>query len=141
MTKQIQLEVITPHGVVLKEMVDFFSLRALQGDIGILPDHIPIVTPIEIGILEYKKGEVNDFIATMGGFLEVQNNKASIITESAEKAEDIDLMRANASLNKSQSRLQQKELSIDVTRAEASLKRALVRLKAIELLKDVKKKK
>lgn len=141
MTKQIQLEVVTPHGVVFTESVDFFSLRAMQGDIGVLPDHIPIITPIEIGLLEYKKSGEKDYIATMGGFLEVKDNKAVIITESAEKAEDIDILRASSSLKRAESKLQQKELKVDTTRAEAALKRAIIRLKAVELLKDIKRKK
>ena len=141
MAKTILLEIITPHGVAFREEVEGFFLKAAAGEIGILPDHIPIVTPIEIGILKYKINDIDDYITTMGGFLEVNNNKAVILTEAAEKAADIDTFRAEQALKKVEASMKEHEFKIDTVNLEVSLKRAMTRLKAVEQLRELKRKK
>lgn len=128
--KAIQLEVVTPEKIVLQEEVDFVVAPGSEGFLGILPDHAPIITSLAIGVAKIKKGNEETLMAVSGGFLEVKNNVATILADTAEKPDEIDVNRAKAAKERAEQRLASQTADIDVARAEAALKRALSRIQA-----------
>lgn len=128
MMKTIKVSVVTPDGPVYEADVEMVSTKAKSGELGILPGHIPLVAPLEISAVRLKKGGETKYIAVSGGFLEVRPDKVTILAQSAEKAEDIDVARAKAAKERAERRLQSKEDDIDFKRAELALKRAINRL-------------
>jgi F-type H+-transporting ATPase subunit epsilon len=126
----LKLEVVTPERKVLSEEIVSLIVPAIEGYLGILPNHAPIISGLEPGVIKYKVGGDYKKMAISGGFLEVSANKASILANTAELAEEIDVQRAQAAKERAEQRLQNKS-DIDVLRAELALKRALARLKAV----------
>lgn len=130
--KTFRLEVITPDAAVLSEDVEFLRVRALDGDLGIMPNHAPLIASLGIDVLAYDKGGSRHHLTVAKGFLEVNHNTATIITPAAEKPASIDVDRAKAAEKRAEDRLHQKSGDIDVARAEAALQRALHRIDAAE---------
>lgn len=128
MMKTIKVSVVTPDGPVYEADVEMVSTKAKSGELGILPGHIPLVAPLEISAVRLKKEGKTEYIAVSGGFLEVRPDKVTILAQSAEKAEDIDVARAKAAKERAERRLQSKQDDIDFKRAELALKRAINRL-------------
>lgn len=125
----MRLEIVTPERKIYSEDVDMVSLRGQEGELGILPNHAPIVTPLAVSAIRIKQGSEISKIAISGGFLEVSNNKAVILAETAELPVDIDVDRAMQAKNRAEQFLNDKDTdNIDVKRAQLSLQRALVRL-------------
>ncbi len=127
MTNKLQLDIVTPYGQVLSEEVDEVSAQGTEGDFGVLAGHVPFVTTLKIGILSYRKGNVTEYVFVNSGYAEVTPDKVVIMADSAEKAEDIDVERAKASLKRAEERLKRAE-EIDYARALASLERATIRI-------------
>jgi F-type H+-transporting ATPase subunit epsilon len=130
MSKKITMEVVTPERVVIREQVDSLVVPAAQGYMGVLPGHAPIVAQLAIGVLSYKMDGKEYTAATSGGFMEVANDKAVLLTDTAELAEEIDVERALRSKERAEERLTKRPPDLDVVRAEAALRRAMARLKA-----------
>ena len=129
--KTIKVSVVTPDGPVYESDVEMVSTKAQSGELGILPGHIPMVAPLAIGVVRLKKSESKqpDLIAVSGGFLEVRPDKVTILAQSAEKAEDIDVERALRAKERAEQRMrEQKVEDIDFRRAELALQRAVNRL-------------
>ena len=98
--REIQLDVVSPSGTIFSSPVEFLSIMGPDGSIGILPGHVPVFMKIDFGFVEYQHAGQRDFITTMGGILEYHHNHATILTESAELATDIDEFRAKESMKK-----------------------------------------
>ena len=130
--KTLHLEVITPDAAVLHEDVDFVLVRALDGDLGIMPNHAPLIASLSIWPLCYDKGGKRQYVTVASGFLEVHDNTVTVITPASEKPEDIDVARAQSAENRAEDRLAAHAANLDVTRAEAALQRALRRLDVAE---------
>ncbi|WP_293986280.1 F0F1 ATP synthase subunit epsilon [uncultured Megasphaera sp.] len=130
--KTLHLEVITPDAAVLHEDVDFVLVRALDGDLGIMPNHAPLIASLSIWPLCYDKGGKRQCVTVASGFLEVHGNTVTVITPASEKPVDIDVDRAKAAEKRAQDRLAAHAADLDVTRAEAALQRALRRLDVAE---------
>ena len=130
--KTLHLEVITPDAAVLHEDVDFVLVRALDGDLGIMPNHAPLIASLSIWPLCYDKGRKRQYITVASGFLEVHDNTVTVITPASEKPEDIDVARAQSAEKRAEDRLAAHAANLDVTRAEAALQRALRRLDVAE---------
>jgi F-type H+-transporting ATPase subunit epsilon len=126
--KTIKVSVVTPDGPVYEADVEMVSAKAKSGELGVLPGHIPMVAPLEIGAVRLKKGNETELIAVSGGFLEVRPDRVTILAQAAERAEDIDVSRAKAAKERAERRLQAKQDDIDFKRAELALKRAINRL-------------
>jgi F-type H+-transporting ATPase subunit epsilon len=126
--KTIKVSVVTPDGPVYEADVEMVSAKAQSGELGILPGHIPMVAPLQIGAVRLKKGGNTELVAVSGGFLEVRPDQVTILAQAAEKAEDIDVERAKAAKARAEKRLQSKQDDIDFKRAELALKRAINRL-------------
>ena len=128
-----RLEVVTPERQVLVTEVESVLLSTQAGQLGIWANHAPLIAGLEIGILEYgSKHAGKKKVAIGGGFLEVANNKATILANTAELAEEIDVIRARESRRRAQQRLDDKEEEWKFTRAQLALQKALARLKAAD---------
>ncbi|MDU0205640.1 F0F1 ATP synthase subunit epsilon [Paenibacillus sp. MAH-36] len=124
------LEIVTPERKVYTEQVNMLVAKGVEGELGILPNHIPLVTPLKISSITVKKqGSKDEIIAVNGGFMEVRKDKVVILAESAELPEQIDVDRARAAKERAEKRLaESKQDNVDFKRAEASLQRALNRI-------------
>ncbi|WP_405103870.1 F0F1 ATP synthase subunit epsilon [Oceanobacillus sp. FSL H7-0719] len=126
--KTLTVSVVTPSGPVLEEDYEMIVCKTETGELGILPGHIPLVAPLTIGAVRLKKNNDTYQLAVSGGFMEVRPDKVTILAQSAEKASEIDVARANEAKARAERRLQAKQDDTDFQRAELALKRALNRI-------------
>lgn len=126
--KTIHLEVITPDAAVLQEDVEFVLVRALDGDLGIMPNHAPLIASLSIAPLFYDKDGRRKCVSVAFGFLEVNGNKMTVISPAAELPQAIDVKRAQSAKDRAEKRLHNNHGDIDVERANLAMKRALCRL-------------
>lgn len=122
------LEVVTPDKTVVKEEVDMAICPGSEGEFGVLPHHVSLLSSLRIGPLRYRQGDKDKVVFISGGFVDVNNNKCSVLAESAEVAENIDIARAQAAKERAEKRLQEKKDDLDELRAELALQRAVMRL-------------
>lgn len=123
------LEVVTPERKVYSDHVNMIIAKGVEGELGILPNHIPLVTPLKIAPVTVKRqGQKDEVIAVHGGFMEVRKDKVVILAESAELPGQIDVDRAQAAKERAEKRLAAKRDEIDFRRAELALQRAMNRL-------------
>jgi F-type H+-transporting ATPase subunit epsilon len=128
----IQLVIVTPKRQILKETVSEVTMPGADGYLGVLPGHAPLITELGVGELTYRTtGGQNGLLAVIRGFAEVLPDRVSILAETAEFAEDIDLERAQAALKRAQERIAKGGEDIDWDRATMSLQRALVRIQVV----------
>ena len=130
--KTQRLEIVTPQKKVLSEDVKFLVAPGTDGELGILPEHAPLITSLNIGIMRIQQEGKNIKIVVTGGFMEVRNSKVTVLANAAERADEIDVARAEAAKQRAEARLAAKSPDVDVLRAELALKRALMRLKAVQ---------
>jgi F-type H+-transporting ATPase subunit epsilon len=127
----IQLVVVTPVNQLLSEAVTEVQLPGADGYLGVLPGHAPLITELGIGELTYKTANgQTGLLAIIRGFAEVLSERVSVLAETAERPEDIDVNRAQQALKRAQE-LIAKGGDIDWDRASASLQRALVRIQVV----------
>ena len=126
----MKLKIITHERIVFEGEVDELVLHTTSGMIGVLKDHIPITTSLEIGVTKAKVGEKFKYFATMGGVFQFKDNVATILTDICEDSCDIDVTRAEAAKERAEARLADTSAEIDAQRAQAALARALARLQA-----------
>lgn len=125
----IELEVVTPERLVFRERVEAMIVPGVEGYIGIWRNHAPMVVTLGTGDMVYRRDGKVFRLAVAGGFFEVTANRAVILTDAAERAEEIDISRAEAALERAKRRLADPAGEWDLERARAALDRALVRLK------------
>lgn len=128
--KNITVEIVTPERVAYSEPADFVVVPGVEGYLGILPMHAPIVAGIDIGIIKVITGGKETLLAVGGGFMEVNNDKVVILADSAERSDEIDIKRAKAAQERAEQRLASRASDIDIARAEVALRRAISRIKA-----------
>jgi F-type H+-transporting ATPase subunit epsilon len=128
------LEIVTPERKVYASEVDMVVVTGVEGQLGILPHHIPLVTPLKIAPVKVKKGNTEELIAVNGGFIEVRKDKVVILAESAEMSSQIDIDRAQAAKERAEQRLSAKTSEVDHRRAELALQRAVNRIETRKLL-------
>lgn len=126
---KLQLEVITPEKIVYKEEVDEVVVPTENGEIAILPHHVNLVTKIAPGEMMVKTGKTEHFMAITGGFLEVANNKVSILAEYAIRAEDVEVAKAQEAQKRAEHLMKEKSSEHDFRIAEAELQKALLQLR------------
>jgi F-type H+-transporting ATPase subunit epsilon len=125
------LEVVTPENILLKEEIQFLVVPGAEGELGILKNHAPIVASLKIGVLKYKMpDETVQKIAVSGGFMEVVDNIARILAETAEHGANVDVLRAKEARERAERRLAQRSEDINIDRARLALQRAIARIKA-----------
>lgn len=126
----MHLKIITHERVVFDEDVDEIYTKAIDGEIGILKNHVPLMTALDIGVTKtVKDGNVKLF-TTMGGVFQFKDDEALILTTTAESGDEIDVTRAKEALTRAQAKLAEAEAESDAKRAEAAMARAMARLKA-----------
>ena len=138
MPKTFHLKVITPNNIVLDTDVEQIIARSTDGEIGILPEHIPLITPLSTAPFQYFSGGERKVAAVLGGMMEVSKEGVTIISDHAALAEDIDSVVAEKEKELAQAKLAQKKDKVDVQKAEMELTRLLVMLEAVELAKRLK---
>ena len=138
MPKTFNLKVITPNAKVLDADVEQVIARSVDGEIGILPDHIPLMTPLSIAPFQYWEAGERKVAAVLGGMMEVSKEGVTIISDHAALAEDIDALAAEKEKESAQAKLAQRKDKVDVQKAEMELTRLLVMLEAVELAKKLK---
>ncbi|MBI1755293.1 ATP synthase F1 subunit epsilon [Candidatus Azambacteria bacterium] len=127
---QIHFEIVTPEKVAYQDKIDALTLDTKDGEITILPNHMPLVSVLRPGEMRIKKGNEEIFMAVSGGFVEVQpDSKVIIIADAAERAEDINELKAEEARARAQDILARKATGEEVADAEAALAHALAQLK------------
>ncbi len=127
---KIHLDVVTIERLVLSEDVDYISAPGIDGVIGILPRHEPLLTALNFGELRYKKDGAENSIAIGGGFMEVRPDKVTVLADAADHADEIDEQRAEEARTRAEELLAQKpENDLEAARLEQILRRAQVQLK------------
>lgn len=126
----MHLKIITHEKVVFDEDVDEIYTKTVDGEIGILKNHVPIMAALDIGVTKIVKDNEVKFFTTMGGVFQFKDNEGLILTTTAESGDEIDAARAKEALKRAQARLADREADIDAKRAEAAAARAMARLKA-----------
>jgi F-type H+-transporting ATPase subunit epsilon len=128
----IQLVVVTPVSQLLSEAVIEVTLPGADGYLGVLPGHAPLITELGIGELSYKSASgQTGLLAIVRGFAEVLPDRVSVLAETAERPEDIDLKRAQEALKRAQETIARGGENVDWDRASAALQRALVRIQVV----------
>lgn len=126
----MHLKIITHEKVVFDENVDEIYTRSVDGEFGILKNHVPVMSALDIGVTKVKQGTETKYFTTMGGVLQFKDDECIILTTTAECGNDIDVARAEAALRRAKERLEDNNAAIDSKRAEAAVARAMARLKA-----------
>ena len=126
----IELVVVTPERQLLREGVVEVQLPGADGYLGVLPGHAPLMTELGIGELSYRSANTNHAgsMAVIRGFAEVLPERVTVLAEIAERAEEIDVERAKAALERARKRLAEPDENIDWDRAAVALQRALIRV-------------
>ena len=129
------VEIVTPEQILLKDEVQFLVVPELNGELGVLKNHAPMIAALEIGVLRYTDpaGKVKK-IALSGGFMEVIYNEVRVLAETAEQGSEIDVLRAKSAKERAEKRLQLKDENVNRGRAEMAMRRAMARLKAADAL-------
>ena len=126
----MRLKIITHEKVVFDEDVDEIYTRGVDGEFGILKNHVPVMSALDIGVTKVIQNGRSFNFATMGGVLQFKDNECIILTTTAERGDQIDVARAKEALARAKARLEEHQAEVDAKRAEAALARAMVRLKA-----------
>jgi F-type H+-transporting ATPase subunit epsilon len=128
---KLKVELVTPEGHVLTEQgVDVVIAPGIQGELAVLPRHAPLVTELQPGVLVLRRDNQEDVLAVSGGFLEVMNDTVTVLADTSERSEEIDLERAQAARDQA---LENLDVSLDpsaVLEARINLLRALARIRA-----------
>ena len=127
---KLHVELVTAEGRVLSQEADLVLAPGSAGDLGILPRHIPVLTPLRTGEVMVRNDGAEEYLFVAGGFLEVLPDRVVILADAAERAEEIDQARAEAARRSAQETLAQNESDAE---AAARLERALYRLRVAEL--------
>jgi F-type H+-transporting ATPase subunit epsilon len=126
----MHLKIITHEKVVFDDNVDEIYTRTTDGEIGILKNHVPIVSALDIGVTKTVKNGNYRYFTTMGGVIQFKDEEALILTPTAEDGSEIDVLRAKEALKRAKARLSESDAKLDAKRAEAAVARAMARLKA-----------
>ena len=128
---EIRLDIVTPDHLVAHDSVSAVTLPGKSGYLGVLPGHAPLLTELAPGELVYTRDSIKHYLAVNWGFAEVLPDRVIVLVQSAERAEDIDVERAERAKERAEERLKRfSDPQIDLQRAQEALRRALARLEA-----------
>jgi F-type H+-transporting ATPase subunit epsilon len=129
----LHLEIVTPERLAYEDDVDMVIVPGVEGELGILPHHAPLVTTLGLGELRIKKGTVEESFAIVGGFLQVRPDKVVVMAETADLASEIDLEKAQQARNEAERALETAANEpADLAAARAALQTALIRIRVAE---------
>lgn len=130
---KLNLEIVTAERVVQSDEVDLLVVPGIDGEMAILPSHAPLMTMLQPGELIVRKGGTDTSIFVSGGFFELMNDKVTILADSAERVEEIDVARAEEAKKRAEEKMELRtQADVDAARAEAALRRSMMRLKVVE---------
>jgi F-type H+-transporting ATPase subunit epsilon len=124
----IDLTIVTPERAIVHEQVDELEIPGAEGYLGVLPGHAPLFSELKVGELGYRKGDRWFFLSVAWGFAEVLPNQVRILAETAERAQEIDLERAERAKRRAEERIAKGGEDVDYDRALVALERALIRI-------------
>ena len=125
----MRLDVITAEREVLSDEVDLVVAPGSEGELGILPNHSPLMTTLKEGELTIRKGGEDTYLAVSGGFLEVMDNVVTVLADACERSEEISEERAQEAMQRAQQRIEARVSDMDLERAMASMRRAQLRIR------------
>ena len=125
---RIALEIVTPDRSMVREEVDEVQLPGSEGYFGVLPGHTPLLATMKEGELWYRVGSEKHYLAVAGGFVEVLPDRVTVLAQIAERADEIDVARAEAARKRAEERIARPEPDLDLARARVALAKELVRL-------------
>ena len=125
----MHFKLITHDRVIFDEDVNEIYTKGVDGEFGVLENHVPLMTALDVGVTKVVQGDRVHYFTTMGGIFQFKENNAILLTDTAECGSDIDVARAKSALERAEARLADKDAEIDAKRAEAALARAKARLK------------
>ncbi|MGD9581242.1 MAG: ATP synthase F1 subunit epsilon [Vampirovibrionia bacterium] len=132
----MRFTIITPEKTILDTETNGVFVRAIDGELGILPNHIPLMTALDIGVATYiKQDGTKDYVSVLGGIFKVENNEVTILTKAAELSEDIDEIKAKEAADRAKAELQRAidtsgdKYSAEVEKARLAFMKAMSRLK------------
>jgi len=128
----LKLEIVTAEGTVFADDVNEVVAWGIEGQLGILPHHAPLMTMLQPGDLLIRKDNEEHYLAISGGFLEVRPDKVIILADACERAEEIDIERAEAARRRADEILKTRPPDVDTAAAEAALRRSLARIRTAE---------
>ena len=124
---KLTLEIVTPDRSLVREEVDEVQLPGSEGYFGVLPGHTPLLATLKVGELWYRVGQHKHYLAVAGGFVEVLPDRVTVLAQLGERAEEIDVARAEAAKRRAEERLAN-PVDVNLERARFSLAKALVRI-------------
>ncbi len=130
---KLQVDIVTVEGRTFQGEADFVRLPGAEGELGILPHHIALLTPLRPGEVVVRNRSQDQFFFVAGGFLEVRPDQVTVLADSAERAEDIDEARAQEARRRAEQLLEQRLTEVDQAQASAALARAEARLRVADL--------
>lgn len=132
MVATFRLEIVTAERMVFSDDVTALIAWGVEGQLGILPHHAPLMTMLQPGDLMIRKDREEEYLAISGGFLEVRPDKVIILADACEQADEIDVARAEDAKKRAQETMKAAPMTVDAASAEAALRRSLARLKVAE---------
>jgi F-type H+-transporting ATPase subunit epsilon len=124
----IELQIVTPERLIVREQVDEVQIPGSEGYFGVLPGHTPLLASLTVGELWFRKGQDKYYLSIAFGFAEVLPDRVTILAQLAERAEDIDVSRAESSRRRAEERLAQPRADVDYERARVALMKSMARL-------------
>jgi len=125
---KIALEIVTPDRAIVTEQVDEVQLPGSEGYFGVLPGHTPLLSMLQVGELWYRVGQEKHFVAVAFGFVEVLPDRVTVLAQIAEKAQEIDVTRAEAAKKRAEERVARPQTDMDFERARVAMMKSLIRL-------------
>jgi F-type H+-transporting ATPase subunit epsilon len=128
----LTLEIVTPDRLLVREQVDEVEIPGAEGYFGVLPGHRPLLATLQVGELWYRKGQETTYLVIAFGFAEVLPDRVTILAHVAEKAEEVDVVRARTAKERAEDRLTRPQMEMDYERARIALLKSLIRLQVAE---------
>ena len=128
-------ELVTPDRAIVREAVDEVQIPGSQGYLGVLPGHTPLLTTLEVGELWFRQGTETFFVSVAFGFAEILPDRVIVLAQVAERAEEIDLARAEAAQQRARERVERSTIDIDFERARIALLKSLIRLQVVSKIR------
>jgi len=129
MANTLKLEIVTPEAKVFSDDVDMVTFTGVEGEMGILPDHVPLMTQLIAGEILARKGQDTIFLAVGDGFVQVTGDRVSVLTDMAIQADNIDEAQAQEALRRAEARLAEKMSDEEAVRVQAAIMHATTQLK------------
>ena len=133
MAYMLKLEIVTPEAKIFSENVDMVTLTGIEGEMGILPDHMPLMTQLVAGEIIVRKNDKTIFLAVGDGFVQVTGDRVAILTDMAINADNIDEAQVEEALHRAEARLAEKISDEEAARVQAALVHATAQLRVKRL--------